>query len=302
METTSRNFVLQLGSLVSLYASLGALLAVVFGIINIALPDADEYYWEYESAQSSVRFGIAMLIVSFPTYIILTRMVNMIRRTEKGLYLTLTRWLVYLSLFVGSSIILGDLVSVIWSFLNGEVTMRFLLKAGSLLVVIGAALYYYILDARGYWTSHESYSKLYAAVASLVVIVVTVIGFMYIDTPQQVREYRIDEQQIVDLQDMQYRVEEYYLVHKSIPESLSALYGEQDVPTAPEGRAQYEYRVVDETKYELCATFVRSNNVDTAATRPVLDKQYVADNYSWNHTEGRTCFTRVVTPLDAPMQ
>jgi hypothetical protein len=41
--------------------------------------------------------------------------------------------LVYLSLLVGGGVLLGDLVAVILAFLNGEITTRFILKAGVLL-------------------------------------------------------------------------------------------------------------------------------------------------------------------------
>jgi hypothetical protein len=47
--------------------------------------------------------------------------------------------LVYLSLLVGGGVLLGDLVAIILAFLNGEITTRFILKAGVLLVVVGAA-------------------------------------------------------------------------------------------------------------------------------------------------------------------
>src|SRR5690606_2430047 len=110
-----------------------------------------------------MRFGIAMLLVFFPTYIFLTRTVNQIRRKETGTYLMLTKWLVYLSLLVGGLILLGDLVTVVLTYLNGEITLRFILKAATLLLVIGAAFFYYILDARNYWNNHEKESKLYAA-------------------------------------------------------------------------------------------------------------------------------------------
>lgn len=291
MENTSKNFVLQLGALVSLYATLGALVAVTFGIINLIFPDAAEYYWQYESAQGSVRFGIAMLIVFFPTYLILTRIVNQIRRKEHGVYLTLTRWLIFLSLFVGGAILLGDLVAVIWSFLNGEITVRFLLKAAALLIIIGAALKYYILDARGYWHKHEGQSKLYAAVAASAVIAILFTGFSHIDTPAEVREYRLDEQQVTDLMNMQYRIEEHYRVNGSLPQSLMAVYADNGVPTPPEEREAYEYTVTGAGNYELCATFVRSTLQDD---RSMARPEFYGSNYSWEHGEGRTCFERVV--------
>ena len=128
---TAKHFVLQLGSLITLYLSIAFLLVLLFNIINLAYPDAADAYWQIESYSDAVRIGIAMLIVFFPAYLILTRQVNQIRRRESsdGSYLGFTKWLVYLSLLVGGGVILGDLVAVILGFLNGELTTRFMLKS-----------------------------------------------------------------------------------------------------------------------------------------------------------------------------
>ncbi len=188
MENTAKNFALQLGSLVTLYVSLSALTVLLFNVITVQYPDATQGYWEYESATTGIRFGIALLIVFFPAYVVLTRFVNVIRRKEQGAYLVLTKWLIYLSLVIGGGVILGDLVAVINSFLNGELTIRFMLKALVMLVVIGAAFTYYLFDARGYWQTHEKESKQYAAGAALIVVAALVLGFMHTETPAQVRE------------------------------------------------------------------------------------------------------------------
>jgi len=300
METTNtaRNFVLQLGSLIALYVSVSALIAVIFGVINTLHPDQAEGYWAYESAQQSIRFGIAMLIVFFPTYIVLTRFVNKIRRIETGTYLVLTKWLVYLSLLVGGAILLGDLVTVILTYLNGEVTLRFILKAVSLLVIIGAAFYYYILDARGYWNTHEKDSQLYAGGAAIVVIVALVFGFMHSDTPKEARDMKLDQEQINDLSDMEWRINDHYQINKSLPATIQELYVGIPTPEAPEGREAYSYSIVDEDTYELCATFTNpSMDNGNTVTRPmpaVMDESMKNPYNNWDHGEGRTCFERTV--------
>jgi hypothetical protein len=303
MENTAKNFVLQLGALVSLYVSLAALVTVIFGIVNLMYPDAAEGYYAYESAQSSIRFALATVIVFFPVYVVLTRIVNQIRRKEHGVYLTLTRWLIYLSLFVGSAVLLGDLVSVLWSFLNGEITVRFLLKAGALLLVVAAALKYYILDIRGYWTTHERHAQLYAGVASLAVLTAIVLGFMNIDTPNTVREYRIDQQELTDLQDIEWHVESYAQTNGAMPDSIPALYAGETMPVAPEGREAYEYRATGANTYELCAWFAQpSTRSDATVVRPTYDGTYPTMNTNWDHDAGRVCFSRIVPPAPKPLE
>ena len=293
MENTSKNFVLELGALASLYASLSALIMVLFGIINLTFPDAAEGYWATQSAAEGVRFGIAMLVVFFPTYLALTRIVNQTRRKEQGVYLTLTRWLIYLSLFVGGTILLGDLVAVLWSFLNGEITTRFILKAVALLVVITAAVKYYLLDMRAYWTSHEQQSLMFGGVTILVVLVSIAFGYLSIDPPSEVRERRIDQQQITDLQDMQWRIEDHYRVNGILPESIAPLYISTTRPEAPEDRAMYQYTVTGATTYELCATFAyASTRADMSYARPLYENPELAMNSNWEHEMGEACFER----------
>jgi hypothetical protein len=302
METnTARNFALQLGSLIALYVSLSAIIAVLFGVINIAYPDALENYWQYDSAQQGIRFGIAMLIVFFPTYILVTRFVNQIRRRETGTYLTLTKWLVYLSLLVGGGILLGDFVTVILTYLNGEITLRFILKALTLSVVIGAAFFYYILDAKGYWNTHEKHSKMFALGASLVVLAVLVLGFLNSDTPQEARQMRFDQQQIDNLSDMQWRIEDHYQINKSLPEKIDALYIGTDAPMAPEGREAYKYTVIDADTYELCATFAfPSSKSGSDLSRPAVFEDPIKNPYNnWDHGAGETCFERTVVDYSA---
>jgi hypothetical protein len=94
---TAKHIVLKLGSLASLYLSLSFLLVLLFGLINLLFPEVADTVYAAESASSDVRLGIAMTIVFFPTYLLLTRMVKQTRRKGgKGSYLGLTKWLIYL--------------------------------------------------------------------------------------------------------------------------------------------------------------------------------------------------------------
>lgn len=290
-----KNFVIQLGALIALYVSLTSLITLIFGLINIKFPDELDYLYAIESTREGMRTSIAFLIVIFPAYIALTRVSNQNRRhDEQGEYTTLAKWLIYFSLLLGGGVLLGDLVTVLMYFLNGEITTRFMLKAAALFAVVGIALYYYILDVRGKVKSNEKLSLQFGAGAILLVFAALLVGFMNIETPAQVREIRLDEQQVADLQDIQWRVEEHYRVEKALPTTLEALYVDGRFADAPEGRAAYRYNVVDNMTYELCATFAEPSfgiNDSRGMTAPYPN---VKDNYNWEHEAGEKCFKRVV--------
>ncbi|NCN11775.1 hypothetical protein GW937_00450 [Candidatus Kaiserbacteria bacterium] len=296
---TAKHFVLQLGSLISLYLSLSFLLVLTFGVINLLFPDAADTVWQAESASSQVRLGIAMVIVFFPTYLALTRLVNTARRKAgESEYLWLTKWLIYLSLLVGGAVLLGDLVAVIMAFLEGEITQRFILKATAVLVVIGAASHYYLLDARGYWLKEAGQSIMYAIGATLVAFVIVTFGFANIGTPTAVREHKLDQTQISDLQEIQWHIQDFLVISGRLPETLDELYTEGTPPAAPDTRASYRYEL-SEKGFVLCATFATESLQDEYRyyEKPMsapFETAIIMNPENWEYRSGETCFERVV--------
>lgn len=294
MSNLPKNFVIQLGSLITLYVSIAALLTLIFSTINVAIPDAAASIYEWSSSQSSMRFSLALLIVFFPVYLALTRVVNQARRVSEVTYNTLTKWLIYLSLLVAGIAMLIDLVVVIMYFLEGEISTRFLMKAAAVLVVIGAVFYYYLRDAQGYWQMRMGMSVMYGAIASAIVIGAIAASLYHLEMPRDARQAKIDNEQVGTLQDMQWRIEEYYRMNDMLPVDLTTLYDEFPVPEAPDGRAAYEYVVTGEKTYQLCATFVRSSTpgADTV-TRPAIVPG-LEKNYNWDYQPGHWCFDREI--------
>jgi len=295
-NNTPQQFALQLGSLISLYVSLSFLLVLLFGLITLLFPDPSEQYYAIESASSGVRLGIAMVVVFFPTYIVLTRIVNRVRRSETTeQYLTLTKWLIYLSLLAGFLTLLIDLVVVLNYFLEGDLTARFIYKAVSVLVVIGAAVHYYVLDARNYWAKNESASILYGIGAGILVFTAVAYGFAHVATPSQVREQKLDAKEITDLQAIQYKLEESMnLSSSTLPKTLEEAYGQFPVPTAPTGRPAYSYEVT-ERGFKLCATFATDMQNDLTFAAPMIDKtRPIVNENDWQYTAGHFCFERIL--------
>lgn len=298
MENTPRNVVLQVGSLIALYLSASFLITLVFGLINISYPAASDTYYEIESATESIRIGIAMLLVFFPTYLILTRLMNRFRRVEHGaLYQNITKWLIYLSLLIGGLVLLGTLVTTIYTFLNGDLTTRFLLKAATVIVVVGAAFHYYILDARGVWVKEEGKSVLFGVGVSLLVFLAIAFGVKNIETPAVVREMKLDETQVNDLRNIQWQIDSYMAMSSSsLPNTLDEAYAGAGMaaPAAPEGRDAYTYEKTDRG-FNLCATFSRDSVPNEFMNTSYVDPAAKIKNpENWNYKAGRYCFERIV--------
>jgi hypothetical protein len=294
-QYTPRNVVIQLAVLITLYICVSFLITLIFGIINTFFPTDTDTYWQIEEATSSVRLGIAMLVVFFPAFLITSRLVQKNRRTgDSAMYQTLTKWLIYLSLLIGGLVMLGTLVTVLYTFLNGDITERFIYKAITVLGVTGIAFHYYLLDARNYWVKHEDTSILFGIGVTIMVLTTIAFGFRYIETPATAYEMKLDETQISDLQNIQWQINSYLDNSSSaLPATLEIAYGDMQSPAAPEGREAYTYEVTNKG-FKLCATFSRDYQnefTDVSFSDPAARIKN-ADN--WNYKAGRYCFDRVI--------
>lgn len=88
-------------------------------------------------ALSSTRWSIAALIVFTPTFLVLNRRTVQATKADPGKRRSgVRKWLGYVTLFLASITLLGDLMAVIYALLSGDLTLRFILKA---LIVAGVA-------------------------------------------------------------------------------------------------------------------------------------------------------------------
>ncbi len=154
-----------------------------------------------------------------------------------------------------------------------------------------------MLDAKDFWQDKEKQSITVGGGAFVAILVLAVLGYVNISSPSEAREIKLDQEQIYDLQDMQWRVENHYQMNGSLPTSIEAVYTDFPVPVAPEGREGYEYSVTGGDTYQLCPTFVHSTpSSERQMTKPIPSNDIYLQNQNWEHGEGRKCFERRVLP------
>jgi hypothetical protein len=56
--------------------------------------------------------------------------------------------LTYITLFVAAGVLIGDLISLVFNFLGGELTVRFVLKVLTVGVIAGTIFGHYLWDLR----------------------------------------------------------------------------------------------------------------------------------------------------------
>jgi hypothetical protein len=312
-KLTPKDFFLLLGITMTLYASVIALMNLLFQTINYAFPDKLAYGGDPYS--SGIRVAIATLIIIFPLYLVLSAYVEKIfvvspEKRELGI----RRWLIYLTLFVAGIAVVVDLVTVVNNFLAGELTARFFWKSLSVFVVTGIVFGFYLHDLRR-GTGVSSSNLWWAALAIALVAASMVSGFFIMGSPFSARERRLDNRRVSDLQDIQWQIVNYWQDRGKIPSTLQDLEDSISgyrVPSDPLTGERYTsvFSPAD-TSFELCAVFALSNlgegktlegrgSFGLEATSPY----YYPDSQQerWEHEKGRHCFKRTIDPERYPIR
>lgn len=119
------------------------LVQLIHALIDLALDDSN-----YRSS-SRIRWSMAVLIVTLPTYLSLAVRERSKLTADPALYRSAIRkWLTYITLLISASVLLGDLIAVIYAFLNGDFTLQFFLKAAAVAVIAGGIFAFYLRDIR----------------------------------------------------------------------------------------------------------------------------------------------------------
>ncbi len=304
-KITVKDFFLQVGAIVAFYASITALIFLVFRVINVAFPAMRTalYY-----GSSSISLQVATLIVAFPIFLLLSWLLQKsyaedASRRESGV----RKFLSYITLFIAGAIIAGDLITVIYMFLDGqEFTTGFILKVLALLVIAGGVFAYYLREVRNVISPKE---RNWWRIGSVILILAAIIcGFAVVGSPATARAIRYDQERVSDLQNIQWQIVNFYQQKGYIPGKLSELTDSISgftPPVDPETGEAYEYTLIGQSAkaFELCAIFNRET--PGQGEMPVARMPYGPGGLemeNWNHSAGHYCFQRAIDPQLYPVR
>lgn len=305
MNNTPRDVFLYLLAIITLVISAVSFGIVAFQIINIYIPDIiSDPYSSRSSYLGSMRSALATLFIVFPVFLWVSRFLrhDVVRFPEKR-NLKIRKWLLYLTLFAAALVILGDLVTLLRNFLEGELSRRFLLKVLTVLFIAGSVFVHYLNELKDKKDEH-GWVKQFDLFIIAIVAAGVIGGFFVAGTPQNQRLIRIDERKVSDLQSIQWQIISYWQRKEILPPDLGSLadpLGGFSVPRDPETGAEYDYRVVEDLGFELCAVF---NTSDSDSRQAPIKPADVPDrsgydfgvNETWSHGVGEKCFRRVIDP------
>jgi hypothetical protein len=306
IKTTPKDFFFQIGSVAALYVSVISLINLLLSTINVLFPDPLEFgggFYMYDPYTAGLRWSIAALVIAFPLYLILMRIINRdIEREPSKADLALRRWITYLTLFASAVTIAVDLVVLLNVFLAGEVSTRFILKVIAVLVVAGLVFSYYFADLRNGRRMTKRSATVWRAVAIVVVLASIIVGFAVLGSPAQARKIRFDNQKVNDLQGVQWQVVSFWQQKQKLPASLNELEDpirDGVIPVDRQSGNPYEYLAVASTTFKLCAEFnlptpermITGRDISMTMPAPV-GKGFE----NWKHAAGKQCFERTIDP------
>jgi hypothetical protein len=274
---------------------------VLFDLINLVLPQPGE------TAQFSIvslRYGLASVIVAFPIFLFMCRVIARETQSNPGQRLSpVRRWLTYLTLFVAAVSIVADLITLIVRFLGGDITLRFGLKVVVVAVLAGSAFMYYLRELRREEAAliaepvSTRFTRIGFGVMIALVLLTLGFGFWFAGSPMRARLLAQDEQRVQDLMQISNSVEQYYVHKEGLPDSLIAC----DLNPGTFVRQKtdritgqpYVYRVVDATHFQLGATFALPGDSNKVRMAPAsaTGTAWRGEADFWAHGAGPVTFT-----------
>ena len=319
---------LYLGIGISLVVSVTNLLQIIFTAIDRKFADVlNAGYVDIYS--SDMRLAIASLAVMYPLYVGLSWYVA--KDISRFLYkrdLTIRKIVIYTTLFVTVCSLIGTLVSLIYTYLGGELTIRFAYKALAIATVSLGIFGYYFYSLRRDYAQKSAIPTWATVVASILVVGALVWSISIVGTPSQMRAMRVDDTRLSDLSGIQQQIFNHFQSTDKLPATIAELddaFQGYAVPTDPITKKAYIYiltqqpvlkmnyvtnkkEVVTPAVFQLCATFDTKRAYDqrgqTVSSVSGTDSMYSAAHYYysgdlspfWNHGVGDTCFKRVISP------
>lgn len=327
IKTKALDVFIYLGIGIALVVSVTNLLQVIFAAINTKFVDVLNYGY-VDMSQSDVRFAIASLVVMFPIYIGLSWYVA--RDIAKFHYkqdIAVRKILIYCTIFVTILTLIGTLVSLIYTYLGGDLSVRFGLKALAVFLVALSVFGYYYYSLRRDYSKKSRLPTVITLFASLFVMAAVVWSITIIGTPTEMRAKKVDNTRLSDISRLQQEVFNRFQTTDKLPATIAELenaFQGYAVPTDPITKEKYVYRVVQQPVvkmnfttnrkelvtpgiFELCATFDTAREFNSRGQMigkgGVSESLYSVSNYYydgdqtpfWNHGVGETCFKRVIS-------
>src|SRR3989339_179145 len=215
-------YMLSLVALVFMALSTGM---IIFQVINKNIMDT-LHEGSGQFSPEALKFAISALIISAPVFFAASRSIyrslfSGALNRESGI----RKWLTYFILFIASVVMIGWLIFTINNFLNGELTLKFLLKA---VTAIGIAVsvftfYYYDIRRPEVIDKKDRVISVYFYGTLAIIIAAFVSALFVVESPTITRNRKLDNAILDSFNQIDQAISEYYRENSRLPEDLNVL-------------------------------------------------------------------------------
>lgn len=290
-KSTAKDFFLTLGLTVTLYLIIGSFLRLVFAIVNYYYPPQLNYF---NFITNTISFPVATLIIVFPVYLGLAYLNHKILMADLSrLNLGIRKWLSYLTLFIATAVIVGDLVYILYAYLDGQdISTAFLLKSVAVIITAIIVISYYYQSQKAVLSRKVNLA--YGLISGLLILLAIIGGFTAFGSPRYQRLSKLDSVRSRDLATINSLVLDYWRNNAKLPATLEDIKQNQEysiIPTDPGTKAAYTYQKTTDLAYKLCATF------DTTVTKNNPNTTMYGDSAKfYTHPSGNHCIDYSINP------
>jgi hypothetical protein len=141
---------------------------------------------------------------------------------------------------------------------------------------------------------------------TLLSIIAVVYSFSIIPSPLTEQNITTDLKRVDDLANIKTAVDNYYQTNGTLPQSLGELtqqafsYTQPLEKTDPQTKQPYEYTILNQYSYQLCATFTTDSKKDQPDSYVTTSVSYPVYNGDFTHPQGHYCFTQREQPPYPP--
>lgn len=155
--------------------------------------------------------------------------------------------------------------------------------------------------------------KIFIGGVCAAVLAAVIAGLMFSGSPESARSRQFDDMRSANLQEISYALEAYFNANGNLPSVLDGLLVKGRYPLNslkdPKTKENYEYKIIEGGKYELCAVFETDSSKSGTygngmAAQPVYPYQGPEVVSFFEHGIGRKCFSReaVKTVMPIPVK
>ncbi|MGL4237165.1 DUF5671 domain-containing protein [Tabrizicola sp.] len=240
------------------------LAAIIYKINDLGFSLIDLWFFEPEPDEPIpayafrwMRWSIALLLVVFPVFLWLNRRQTKLAIADPAQRRSaLRKWFGYIMLFFAVLGLVGNLVTTLYRFLNGDLTLQFGLKALLVLVTLGLVITYYWRASE----NPESRNELPVfGLAGLAVVFISV-GFWVVGSPAQGRLERRNAERMSDLSTLarcfdNFDAAQLAALPERLTEPLPCSGASKAAPLDPLTDEPYRFEYKSGRKFSVCASF-----------------------------------------------